>query len=141
MKVSEKRPHGNVSRREAFALELAQLHQLRRFARLCVLAPIAALVWALAIPRAESALPTSSGWYAMPNTNLASTCPANHYGGTTYNFADMCGAVTAAWSSGVMDTLRNRLIVWGGGHNDYAGNEVYAVNLNDQTIQRLTNPS
>ncbi|MEO7762015.1 MAG: hypothetical protein ABIS68_08915 [Casimicrobiaceae bacterium] len=40
-----------------------------------------------------------------------------------------------------MDTTRNRLIVWGGGHNDYAGNEVYAVNLADQTVTRLNNPS
>ncbi|MGE0763907.1 MAG: hypothetical protein AB7N80_11565 [Bdellovibrionales bacterium] len=39
-----------------------------------------------------------------------------------------------------MDTKRNRLLVWGGGHNDYYGNEIYAVNLTSKTIQRLNDP-
>jgi hypothetical protein len=81
------------------------------------------------------------GWYQIPNSNLQRTCPPNNYGGTTYAFYSACGGVTEAWSSGVMDTKRNRLIVWGGGHNDYYGNEVYAVNLASQTIERLNNPS
>lgn len=40
-----------------------------------------------------------------------------------------------------MDTKRNRLIVWGGGHNDYYGNELYAVNIGSLSIERLNNPS
>lgn len=41
-----------------------------------------------------------------------------------------------------MDTKRNRLVVWGGGHNDYYGNEVYALNLNaPQSMVRLNDPS
>jgi len=39
-----------------------------------------------------------------------------------------------------MDTTRNRLIVWGGGHSDYSGNELYALDLNNLSITRLTAP-
>jgi hypothetical protein len=46
-----------------------------------------------------------------------------------------------AWSGGAYDTRRDRLIVWGGGHADYAGNEVYTFDLNSLKWQRLTNPS
>jgi hypothetical protein len=53
---------------------------------------------------------------------------------------DGCPAVTAAWNSGVLDSTRNRLIIFGGGHNDYGGNEIYALNLDTQTVQRLTDP-
>jgi hypothetical protein len=45
-----------------------------------------------------------------------------------------------AWSGGAFDSKRNRLIVTGGGHNDYYGNELYALNLGDLTMTRLNNP-
>ena len=38
------------------------------------------------------------------------------------------------------DTSRP-LLVWGGGHSDYAGNEVYAFDLTTLAWQRLTDPS
>ena len=34
-----------------------------------------------------------------------------------------------------------QLLVWGGGHSDYAGNEVYVFDLGTQRWQRLTEPS
>jgi len=40
-----------------------------------------------------------------------------------------------------MDTKRNRLVIWGGGHTDYSGNEVYALDLNTVTMLRLTDPA
>jgi len=78
-------------------------------------------------------IPSALGWYQIPNTNLESACPPS----------TDCKNVVAAWSGGVADTLRNRLIVWGGGHTDYSGNEVYALNLgtNPISITRLNNPS
>ena len=87
-----------------------------------------------------AALPSSLGWYAIPNTRLRSVCPPNNFGGSSYQFASLCNGVTEAWNSGVMDTTRNRLIIWGGGHNDYSGNELYALNLNSLTLTRLTDP-
>ena len=54
--------------------------------------------------------------------------------------------VIQSWSGGVVDTLRNRLVVWGGGHRDYGGNEIYAFELDrigsgDNPWVRLTDPT
>ncbi len=45
------------------------------------------------------------------------------------------------WSGGAFDRKRDRLLIWGGGHHAYYGNEIYAFNLKDFTWERLTNPS
>ncbi|MCH9683926.1 MAG: hypothetical protein K0V04_21010 [Deltaproteobacteria bacterium] len=50
-------------------------------------------------------------------------------------------AVVAAWSGGTMDIHGDRLIVWGGGHNGYGGNELYAFELDTLTWNRLTDPT
>jgi hypothetical protein len=86
-------------------------------------------------------LPSSLGWYQIPNTTLQSVCPPNNYGGSGYGFSDGCHAVVDAWGGGIADPSRNRLIVWGGGHSDYAGNEVYALDLNSLSVMRLNNPA
>jgi len=85
-------------------------------------------------------IPSAPGWYQIPNTTLRNVCPPNSFGGSSYQFADNCGGVVEAWNSAVFDTRRNRLIVWGGGHGDYSGNEMYAVNLSTLTIARITDP-
>lgn len=77
-------------------------------------------------------IPTSLGWSQLPNTQLRSVCPPS--------LSASCGMVTAAWSSGALDTKRNRLIIFGGGHTDYYGNELYALDLNTLAINRLTDP-
>jgi hypothetical protein len=49
-----------------------------------------------------------------------------------------------AWNGGIYDTDRDRLVIWGGGGNDYAGNEVYAfgpLTSNTPRWERLTDPS
>jgi hypothetical protein len=66
-------------------------------------------------------------WLEVPDSHLNSVPPG--------------GNVIAPWSGGAFDTKRNQLIVWGGGHGDYAGNEVYAFNLNTLKWSRLTEPS
>jgi hypothetical protein len=76
-------------------------------------------------------IPSSLGWFQIPNTQMQNVCPSG------YN----CANVIVPWSGGIGDTSRNRLIVWGGGHSDYGGNEVYALDLNALTINRLNNPS
>jgi hypothetical protein len=50
-------------------------------------------------------------------------------------------AVMDQWGGAVLDTRRNRLVVWGGGHSAYAGNELYAFDLNKLTWSRLNDPS
>src|SRR5215813_3860598 len=85
-------------------------------------------------------IPTTPGWYRIPSTDLQSQCPPNNFNNSGYDFFDLCRGVTQAWNSAAFDTKRNRLIVWGGGHADYSGNEMYALDLNSLTMQRLNDP-
>ena len=86
-------------------------------------------------------IPPTLGWYEVPNSKLQSVCPPNDFGHSSYAFATECSGVVRAWNSAVADTLRNRLIIWGGGHNDYGGNEVYAFELATLQWKRLNDPS
>jgi hypothetical protein len=91
---------------------------------------------------ANSSGSTSSSWQTLSNTMLHSVCPADNFDGISYDFYDMCPNVVDAWSGGIADTKRNRLIIWGGGHSDYWGNEIYALTLGaNPTMTRLTSPS
>jgi hypothetical protein len=73
-------------------------------------------------------------WLELPNTKIRSVLPSPLPTG-------YAPYLIQAWSGGTVDTARNRLLVWGGGHNDYWGNEVYAVDLPTMSIQRLIEPS
>jgi hypothetical protein len=76
------------------------------------------------------AIPPTLGWYQIPNTKLRPLCPSY----SEIQGATRCDAVMSAWSGGLFDTNRNRFVMWGGGHTDYFGNEIYAVNLNTNPI-------
>jgi hypothetical protein len=80
----------------------------------------------------------SPGWTDVPNATLQSVCPPNT---ADYAFSNRCSGIVRAWSGGVADTKRNRLVVWGGGHNDYFGNELYAFDLATLKLSRLNDPS
>jgi hypothetical protein len=90
---------------------------------------------AVSAPKANS---EGVGWHELPNTKLGSVCPSNN---PEYAFGSNCMNVIAAWSGGIADDARNRLIIWGGGHNDYYGNELYALDLNRSVLTRLNDPS
>ena len=79
-------------------------------------------------------------WYEVPNSRLDSVdpCPA---GNCSYSGNLGVSAVMDAWSGGVFDTRRNRLVVWGGGHASYAGNELYAFDVETERWSRLTEPT
>jgi len=85
-------------------------------------------------------IPTTPGWRQIPNTDLQTQCPPNNFNNSGYDFFDYCRYVTEAWNGGAFDTKRNRLIIWGGGHANYSGNEIYALDLNTLTMQRLNDP-
>lgn len=88
-----------------------------------------ALVCLLGSSTVKSQIPLTLGWSEIPNTKLQSVA----LDAASYK-------VITAWGGGVLDSQRSRLIVWGGGHNDYSGNEIYAVNLSGTpSPQRLTN--
>jgi hypothetical protein len=98
-----------------------------------------ALLFSFHIPRnSPGDLPAKPGWYSVPDSALESVCPA---GTQEYDFRGNCKNVIAAWNGGVADTKLNRLIIWGGGHADYSGNEIYAFDLNSMRIERLNDPS
>jgi hypothetical protein len=46
-----------------------------------------------------------------------------------------------SYSGGAYDSKRHRLMVWGGGHSTYAGNELYAFDLSAAKWIRVTEPS
>jgi hypothetical protein len=87
----------------------------------------------------------AQGWTDLTGTALTSVCPPNGYGndyqGVSYNFSAQCPGVMNAWSGGIADTLRNHLIMFGGGHGDYGGNELYQLDVVAGSLTRLTNPS
>jgi hypothetical protein len=79
-------------------------------------------------------------WYEVPNSHLADLdpCPQRT---CSYSGAEGQAAVIDDWSGGAFDTQRDRLILFGGGHGGYAGNEVYAFDLATLKWSRLSNPS
>jgi hypothetical protein len=50
-------------------------------------------------------------------------------------------AIIGGWSGGAYDTRRDRLLVWGGGHFAYGGNEIYGFDVNKLKWERLSDPS
>ena len=78
------------------------------------------------------------GWQEIPNTRIRPLCPLPDADPGEFG---TCQAVTGAWSGGAFDSLRNRLYILGGGHADYAGNEVYVLDLNLLQLSRLNEPS
>lgn len=86
---------------------------------------------------ASTRMPTAAGWHEIPDTKLASRCPND----PAIEGNSGCRAVINAWNGGVADEKRNRLLIWGGGHSDYFGNEVYALDLEKAAVSRLTEPS
>ncbi len=76
-------------------------------------------------------LPANS-WFEVDGSELQGVCPEK---------ISNCGNVVEPWSSGAFDPVHNQMLVFGGGHGDYAGNEVYAFSLESLSWKRLTEPS
>ena len=102
-----------------------------------ILGLLVSLAMALAMTATARAHPIDTlqpgQWYRVPNSKLTSVAAQNVPGSF--------GGIMGAWSGGAFDTTRNRLIIWGGGHGDYAGNEIYAFDVASLTWVRLTDPS
>ena len=85
-------------------------------------------------------IPASLGWFQIPNSSMQPVCAsASQY--PDIQGSTGCASVMLAWGGAAADTKRNRMIVWGGGHTNYFGNEVYALDLNSLSMLRLNNPS
>jgi hypothetical protein len=77
-----------------------------------------------------AAMPAGS-WKELPGTNMADVCPPPY---SSY----ACEAVMIAWSGGAYDSVRDRLVVWGGGHADSPYNNVFTFDLASMKWKRWT---
>lgn len=92
----------------------------------------------MALSVSVDASPRTGGtWENVPNTHMRDVCADLHWphqnGG--------CEMVINAWSGAAWDAQGRRMFVFGGGHGDYYGNEVYEFSLADRVWRRLTNPT
>jgi hypothetical protein len=74
-------------------------------------------------------------WLEVPSSHLQDQFPTPPPAGNTGP-----SAVIAAWGGGAYDSVRGRLLLWGGGHNDYGGNEVYAFDVAALKWSRIWGP-
>ena len=79
-------------------------------------------------------------WFMYPNSHATTVdpCPAN---GCSYSGTSHFTAIMDAWCGGAYDTTRDELLIHGGGHVDYGGNEVIAFSIYNGTWRRRSNPS
>jgi len=80
----------------------------------------------------------ADSWYEAPGTAMREVCVPDSVG---VRGVVGCEAVISAWSGGAYDSTHHRMWIWGGGHNDYWGNELYAFNLRTGRWSRETEPS
>ena len=78
-------------------------------------------------------------WYEVPNSKMAEVVPVTGIDNIRNNSGPE--GIMSLWSGGTYDTKRDRLIVWGGGHMGYGGNEVYVFDINTLQWTRLNDPS
>lgn len=91
-------------------------------------------------PDPPSPDPTISvGWSQIPNTKLSNVCANDP--SPAHSTSSNCKALILAWGNAVADTKRQRLVLFGGGHQDYDGNELYALDLNTKKMIRLNDPT
>lgn len=71
---------------------------------------------------------TPEGGWVQLNTNLYSDAWATGSIAVDYPSYSNPAAIVKAWSSTAWDSTRGDLLLWGGGHANYAGNEMYVWN-------------
>lgn len=78
-------------------------------------------------------------WYEVPNSRLdvADPCPTV----VCPPGATGLKGVVIAWSGGSYDNVNDQLLIWGGGHADYAGNEIYGFDMSSLSWSRVAEPS
>lgn len=79
-------------------------------------------------------------WLAIPETKMAAVAPTAEAFPSTRGTTGPA-AVIGAWSGGAFDSRRKRLVLWGGGYSDYAGNELYAFDVGALQWSRLNDPT
>ncbi|MGB8275851.1 MAG: hypothetical protein WCF16_11375, partial [Alphaproteobacteria bacterium] len=83
-------------------------------------------------------------WYEVQNSHLRAAAPKAGPIPAQFKDADYhlrLASIMTGWSGGGYDTKRDCLMVWGGGHVSYTGNEVYEFCLGTMRWERVTEPS
>ncbi len=83
---------------------------------------------------------TSGEWSSVPNTKLQdlNPCPTDD---CSYSANLGFSSIIEAWCGGVFDPIGNRMLIWGGGHQGYYGNDMYAFDLDTSTWSQIIPPS
>ncbi len=76
-------------------------------------------------------------WYEIPNSKMRDVCPPDD----GYEYSFHCQNVTGAWGGAALDTTRGRMVLFGGGHADYKGNEVYVFDFSTLKWERIWGPT
>ena len=82
----------------------------------------------MALSQSPATMPVNT-WLKIPNSRMMDVA------------ANSDAASIIAYSGAVLDTKRNRLVLWGGGHAACANNEIYAYDINSLKWSRLTDPT
>jgi hypothetical protein len=79
-------------------------------------------------------------WTKIPNTKMRSVCTTEAQFPQAQGVGG-CTMVMDAWSGGTYESAKKRVWIWGGGHADYYGNELYAFDIESLKWTRITDPS
>jgi hypothetical protein len=77
-------------------------------------------------------------WYEVPNSQLARSGVVPF---SQIPTPDQFHGIMTHWSGGTYDTERNRLVIWGGGHAGYLGNDMYAFDVPTMRWIQLFGPT
>jgi hypothetical protein len=80
-------------------------------------------------------LPADS-WYTVKGSSFLGAKVCANVGGV-----EGCAAIIDDWSGGVFDPVHDKMVIWGGGHDGYWGNEVYTFDPATFTWAMATMPS
>lgn len=105
-----------------------------RAGSLCVAAVTWGVAWSSAQAHPIDTL-APGHWYEVPGSHLEPLFPSPRPAGNSGP-----EAVVNAWGGGGFDGVHERLFLWGGGHGDYGGNEIYAFDVETMKWSRPWGP-
>ncbi len=79
-------------------------------------------------------------WLEIPNSKMKAAIYDGPLAGQVYAVTGPA-SIIGAWGGGTLDTKQHRLLLWGGGHQNYAGNDLYAFEVDTLRWVRVTDPS
>jgi|GEM_PF-821807 len=77
-------------------------------------------------------------WYSVPNSKMEAVFPPFD---PVYWGVSGPRSVISAWGGGTYDPVHYQMVLWGGGHSDYYGNEIYVFKIDSLKWHRITDPS